>query len=73
MYGRALAPPIALMGFLLRTEISGYVRLVYGDVKGRVSANSRSTTTEMPNELSPKKSLTQTPIMGYADISDSSV
>jgi hypothetical protein len=73
MYGRALAPPIALMGFLLRTEISGYVRLVYGDVKGRVSAHTRSTATEMPNELSPKQSPTQTPIMGYADSSDSIV
>jgi len=73
MYGRALAPPIALMGFLLRTEISGYVRLVYGDVKGRVSANTRSTATEMPRELSPRQSSTQTPIMGYADSSDSIV
>ena len=73
MYGRALAPPIALMGFLLRTEISGYVRLVYGDVKGRVSAHTRSTATEIPRELSPKQSPTQTPIMGYADSSDSIV
>jgi hypothetical protein len=73
MYGRALAPPIALMGFLLRTEISGYVRLVYGDVKGRVSAHTRSTATEIPRELSPKQSPTQTPFMGYADSSDSIV
>ena len=73
MYGRALAPPIALMGFLLRTEISGYLRLVYGDVKGRVSANTRSTATEIPSELSPRQSSTQTPIMGYADSSDSIV
>lgn len=73
MYGRVLAPPIALMGFLLRTEISGYVRLVYGDIKGRVSANTRSTATEIPKELASTHSPTQHPIMGYADSSDSIV
>ena len=73
MYGRALAPPLALMGFLLRTEISGYVRLVYGDVKGRVSAHTRSTATEIPSELASNQSLTQYPIMGLSDSSDSIV
>ena len=73
MYGRALAPPLALMGFLLRTEISGYLRLVYGDMKGRVSACTRSTATEIPSELASTHSPTQHPIMGYADSSDSIV
>lgn len=73
MYGRALAPPIALMGFLLRTEISGYVRLVYGDMKGRVSANTRSTATFIPRELASNQNLNQYPIMGFSDSSDSLV
>jgi hypothetical protein len=73
MYGRALAPPIALMGFLLRTEISGYVRLVYGDMKGRVSANTRSTATVIPRELASNQNLNQYPIMGFSDSSDSLV
>ena len=73
MYGRALAPPLALMGFLLRTEISGYLRLVYGYMKGRVSACTRSTATEIPSELASTHSPTQHPIMGYADSSDSIV
>ena len=73
MYGRALAPPLALIGFLLRTEISGYLRLVYGDMKGRVSAYTRSTATEIPSELASTHSPAQHPIMGYADSSESIV
>jgi hypothetical protein len=73
MYGRALAPPLALMGFLLRTEISGYLRLVYGDMKGRVSACTRSTATEIPSELASNQSSSQNPIMDYADSSSDSI
>jgi hypothetical protein len=73
MYGRALAPPLALMGFLLRTEISGYIRLVYGDLKGRVSAQTRSTATEIPSELASNQSSSQNPIMDYADSSSDSI
>jgi hypothetical protein len=73
MYGRALAPPLALMGFLLRTEISGYIRLVYGDLKGRISAQTRSTTTEIPGVLASKKSPAQNPIMEYTDSSSDSI
>ena len=73
MYGRAVAPPLALMGFLLRTEISGYIRLVYGDVKGQISAHNRSTATEIPRELASNQSSSQNPIMGYADSSSDSV
>ena len=73
MYGRALAPPLALMGFLLRTEISGYIRLVYGDLKGRVSVQTRSTATEIPSELASNQSSSQNPIMDYADSSSDSI
>ncbi len=67
MYGRTLAPPLALMSFLLRSEISGYVRLVYGDMKGRVSARSHSTVTEVNQLLSPTQTVNHTPIKSDAE------
>jgi hypothetical protein len=73
MYGRVLAPPLALMGFLTRTEISGYIRLVYGDIKGRFSAQAHTTATDIEGMLASSESPPHTPIKGNVEDDNDSI
>jgi hypothetical protein len=73
MYGRVLAPPLALMGFLTRTEISGYIRLVYGDIKGRNSAKAHTTATDIEGILASGETPPHTPIKADAESDSDSI